>query len=131
MIHLAGKHVAPMTGQYFKVTTGILNGQGGRKLQVIQISRIKDGEPIQTAKKDGGVLAALVKSSNPKKQYFAFLVCADAIDTFREARGIVSQHGFSFFWTTAQDGTMISAHDPNQTQDKAAQPGVPVTPPAH
>jgi hypothetical protein len=116
-ILLVGNQVVPIADAYFAITKrGYVRDGSGNNIQAVEISRVKDGEPLQAALRDGGVLARLIRDSDPKTQFFAFLVCADAIDAFREARRVVSRKGFSFFWDTAVDKPFV-VHAGGNTSD--------------
>ena len=104
-IMLVKNRVVPLNSEYF-----VVRPEGQRQM----ISRVKDGEPVTEALKHGGLLANIITSTDPKKQYLIVLVCADSIRAFRSVVEALTDRGLAFSWITWNDDPWpLSSGGPN------------------
>ncbi len=108
---LVGRQVVPFGEPYIQFKRGFIKDAAGNNRAAVQVSRINDGEPIDAAIKESGTIAKALQGTDSTSYVVAFLVCADAIDTFRQARRFVAGKGFSYSWNTGRDQPFIRVVD--------------------
>lgn len=129
LITLVGNRFVPMLKPFYSVEKRQMRStQTGEVVDVAVISRVRDGEAVDKTIRSGGLLDALLSKLDPKKHYFRFLVCADAIAAFQTVSDVVSKRGFAYSWDTAKDKVLVvpipsgGQTNPNTIQDRGYLP---------
>ena len=113
IVKLIGGRVVPLAEPYFSITKHFV---ATNCADAIEVTRQRNGEPLEAATDDSGILTALTRQGDPQTHFFAFLVAPDAIDVFRAARRFVTGKGFAFFWRPDRDQTMNLCNAPTSSQ---------------
>lgn len=122
-LRLVRNRVVPLAAPYFSVRQARGTEKAtGRIVDVVVISREKDGEGAKTALGPNGILANLIAKSDPKTSYFSFAVCADSIEAFYTVAEAVSRKGFAYAWDTAKDEDIIRSRADFQRQQQDTTP---------
>jgi hypothetical protein len=99
--------VLPISQPYYSFRYCYIQ-ENGRLVQVVEIKRVKDGEPITKAFESGGCLEKLLSDFDSQKQYIDFQVCKDSIAAFHLAIDEMRRLKISYTWAPQEDRTFFS-----------------------
>lgn len=125
-VKLVKNRVVPLNGDFFTARAARGRLPSGELVPVRVISRVRDGEAVADALREGGLMDTLLGKADARRKYVRILVCADSVVAYRRLASHVAKRGFAYSWDTSKDQDLIQRSDRTQASVPATDSGLGV-----